>query len=64
MLIFHALISRLRDVRPHLYYVGYWSETSGTGQAEFEKGEAIDVENRYVNKGREHLMKERSNENG
>ena len=35
------LISRLRDVRPYLYYVGYWSEENGTGQVEFEKGEAI-----------------------
>jgi len=59
-----VLISRLRDVRPYLYYVGYWSEENGTGQVEFEKGEAIDVGDLYVRKGREHLMKERSKENG
>jgi len=36
----------------------------GQDRSSSKKGEAIDVEDLYVRKGREHLMKERSNGNG
>jgi hypothetical protein len=51
--------SRLRDVRPYLYLVGFWTPLSVQERRDLEKNEVTMVEDEYVKLGREYLMKQR-----
>lgn len=62
---------RLRDVRPYLYYVGWWTaeETwaltgEGWDQSEFEECEPDLVEDGYVRLGREYLLRQQKEKVG
>lgn len=52
-------ILRLRDVRPYLYYVGYWSVPPSQSQPEVEKLGPAAVEDAYVRMGRMYLIEQR-----
>jgi hypothetical protein len=51
--------SRLRDVRPYLYLVGFWTPLSVQERRDLGKNEVTMVEDEYVKLGREYLMKQR-----
>jgi len=54
----------LRDVRPFLFYVGFWSGSLSHNQAELEKLEPAVVEEGYVKLGRQYLIQERERKRG
>jgi hypothetical protein len=65
------LMIRLRDVRPYLYYVGWWTAeetwaltSEGWDQSEFEECEPTLVEDGYVRLGREYLFRQQKEKVG
>jgi len=49
----------IRDVRPYLYYIGFWSTPLTFGRRDIEIGDKADVEDDYVWFGRQHLIQAR-----
>jgi len=49
---------RLKDVRPYLYYVGFYSAPSSQVQPEVEKLPPAEVEDAYVKAGRRYLLQQ------
>ena len=54
----------MRDVRPYLYYVGYYCSEPTEKQPELEKKDRAEVEDEYVKRGRVYLLQERERKVG